>query len=182
MLAVGLVGATVLAVRSPTRGTQARLLLANPHRPWLGVEAWSVSRASHAATAELFGATRHVDDLGDAFRHAYGSALLTDRAIGRWGMSPERAEQLVRAAGRAHELDGVENPLGAISAMMDLHNNDLGIVLGSGAGRGWSRAGSNTALKTAVLDAMRGGRALVADDGQLVQTTRAMVNAATAAS
>lgn len=73
-------------------------------------------RVADAETVRRFGASSG-DDASDAFRHAYGSALLS-RALG-----PHAA----KAVTDAHEMT-IDNPPN--SRYMDLYNNSVGIGIG----------------------------------------------------
>lgn len=142
----------------------ATVVLSNPHRPWLAKFARIAHNDAMAAQMQLFGsASGHIDDEVDAFRHAYASGLLKLRMMRDNGLTERAASKLVKKIGRAHELDGLDNP-SALSALMDLFNNDAGIRL-LGSGRTTNGAWiAEPALRTMVLDDLRSGGLRVLKD------------------
>jgi hypothetical protein len=115
------------------------------------------------AQKHLFRGTglRGVDDAADAFRHTYGSALITERLIAEHEMSPEDASALVRSAGVANEddsqLDGHHRD---VAREMDTFNNDVGIALGMTAAE---HDFTDMKLRRAVLSAIRSGETEIVD-------------------
>ncbi len=148
---------------------QALFVLARLDRPWLARVGYAVYDDAKAREQQHFGRGDHLDDDGDAFRHAWAAALMALRAMRDHGMSRPDAARLVIGLGDAHERDGADNA--ALSAQMDRVNNRRGVELvGSGrAGAGWI---SEFELEQHVLDAVRGGRLarVAADGGSLVAT------------
>ncbi|MCW2925444.1 MAG: hypothetical protein JWM98_2848 [Thermoleophilia bacterium] len=147
---------------------QVGFVLANAGRPWATTEGLRVSKAAIAETNELFGATPHVDDAGDAFRHAYAAGTLKLAYMAGHGASAELADRLVTKLGEAHERDGTGGT--ELSHLMDEHNNVAGLAAvgdartGSGA---WMQPGD---VRGSILDALRGG-ALVKLSGDALAPT-----------
>lgn len=151
---------------------QVLVVLTNPQRPWLARTARIVHADAMQAQKLLYGSTAgHIDDAADAFRHAYAAGLLKLRLMRDHGMADADAARLVTRIGRAHELDGVDNP-NALSAAMDLLNNAAGIrITGDGhvSGDSWI---TDVSLRARVRAALSSGslRQLAADGRRLVAT------------
>lgn len=157
------------ALRAAMGPHQTAFALRNLHRPWLVPDALATSRMAHARTSAHFGAVSHVDDVGDAFRHAYASGHLTLRLARDRGLPLRTAGRLVRQAGHAHELDGAFNPQ-KLSSEMDRFNNAVGIQLASL--RPGGRWADEAELESRVVNAIRSGELRVLDGaGQLVPTS-----------
>lgn len=74
------------------------------------------------------------DNGPDAFRHTGGSALISYRLMRNGGASSERAAELLRSVGNAHERDSflhLYDPIHArMSSIQDVTNNDVGSAIG----------------------------------------------------
>jgi len=164
-----LVGEGLGALR---RGTLVDRLRQNRHVLGFAITELHHPRRLHAALGayrdgvarqDALFVRQRVDDITDAMRHAGTSALVVDRLVER-GTRPSIAERFMRRLGTAHERDsdltGVHR---ASSQAMDLHNNDLGIAIGSSHPRLPDRTGREQALEGAVLRALAEGRGLVLD-------------------
>lgn len=144
------------------------VLLSNPTKPWIYGEATGAFDDASAAEAQLFGPERHIDDSVDAFRHAYGSALLALRMMEHHGMNAADAAQLTTDIGNAHEADGT--PESALAHQMDESNNESGLSLlgdGKNADGSWM---TDDQLRDRILQAMRSGGLVRIDDTRLVPT------------
>lgn len=117
-------------------------LLLHPHH--IGTISDDADAALAAARRNYPGAGQH-NGLGDAFRHAYWSALLA-RDIGA---------DNARAFTTAHEGFS-DNP--APERAMDLHNNGVGIAIAAEAGPG----ATDAQLESRVRAAIASGRLMTA--------------------
>jgi len=102
------------------------------------------------------------DDGADAFRHTFAATKLTYQ-LERDGMSADDAESFVRAAGLAHENDSMLSGTHYENARaMDVHNNDVGIALGSSeAAASGGEPVDDSKLARDVLAAIASGQAVV---------------------
>lgn len=152
-----------LAARGVQDPHQGWFVVSNLHRPWLAEVGYGVLDDAKAAERGRYGASDHLDDDADAFRHAYAAALMTVRAMRDHGATQAEAARLVTGLGDAHERDGVDN--GAHASEMDRHNNRVGVELvGDGRqGAGWV---TEAQVEQLVVDALEAGRLQrLADDG-----------------
>lgn len=150
---------------------QVLFALSNLHRPWVLTEGVQAGKAAIAESRSLFGAGQHIDDAGDAFRHAYGAGRLKLEYMRDHGASAELSDRLITRLGDAHEADGWHNPLGQLSSAMDKHNNAAGMAA---IGTGRTATGewmTNEQARSAILDAMRGGKLVrIVDSSRIVPT------------
>lgn len=129
---------------------------AHPQRVMRGADAYSGA----VATARRVFANPRPEDVTDAFRHTYASALMTQR-IHAGGTPLDTTLRFVRRLGQAHERDSGLTGLAATQAThMDLHNNELGMRIAAAAAPGTTEP----QLLRSVLDAIGDGRALVRRD------------------
>lgn len=153
---------------------QTAFVIRNFDKPWLYKESQRASAAAHALVNDTFGVGSHIDDAGDAVRHAFASAYLKVNVMRDHGLTQARAAKLVHNAGVAHELDGADNPH-ALSRIMDLANNGVGVEL-VGDGR-LPAAGADSWLDAAqirdrVLSTLRtGGLQRIGDNNTLIPTS-----------
>jgi len=109
------------------------------------------------------------DNGPDAYRHAFGSALIAYRLIVERGMAPEEAAAFMREMGVAHEDDSfLRGAHYTGSRTMDLHNNEAGMAVAlaqarDGAVRAQPPAEQEWILSEAILTAIRGGAMVVLD-------------------
>lgn len=150
-------------------------VLANATRPWATVEGLHARDAAIAETGELFGRGPHVDDAGDAFRHAYAAGTLKLAYMARHGANVELADRLVTRLGEAHERDGAGAT--AASHAMDEHNNVVGLTAVGDARTATGAWMQPADVRTSILDALRGGLLLKLDGDALVATGPADVPA-----
>ncbi|MBC7460428.1 MAG: hypothetical protein H7287_03610 [Thermoleophilia bacterium] len=129
---------------------------AHPARIMRGADAYS---SAVTTSRRVFTETRP-EDITDAFRHTYASALMTQR-VHAGGTPPDTTLRFVRRLGQAHERDSGLTGLAATQAThMDLHNNELGMRIAAAAG---PRVTEPQLLRS-VLGALADGRALVRRD------------------
>ncbi len=102
------------------------------------------------------------DDVADAFRHTYGSALITFRLMQDVGMSPERASAFTLEVGEAHENDSrLAGAHYEYARQMDEHNNVVGVRIATEL---HARGASEADVQGAVYDAIRRGESVAMDD------------------
>lgn len=143
------------------RLSQIGFVLRHPTKPWLGPTTLAAAGDARDAQHRHYGSHDPRDGAPDAFRHAYGAALLALRMMREHGLEEAEARRLAHEAGEAHEADGQDNT--PMAYQMDLANNTAGLeVLGDGhaADGSWI---SEQALQRGVLEAMANGCMLVID-------------------
>lgn len=133
------------------------MLMQHPTRPWIGSLGRRTYADAESVQAAAYGARHTTDDGGDAFRHAYGSAVFALRMMRDHGVSPEDARSIVIAAGHAHELDTwAGNTLAAHA--MDEHNNAVGAKIAEDGRRADGTWLSENDIRSRVVDAVAGGQ------------------------
>lgn len=150
------------------------VVVRHPFEPWIGPLGRRTYNDAERVQEHLFGVHHSTDDGGDAFRHAYASALYALRMMRDHDISPHRARSIVVDAGVAHERDTWARNTPAAHAM-DVHNNAVGVAM---VGDGRSATGSwlsDAQVQERVLDALRSGELVRLRPGQqeLVPTTAA---------
>ena len=138
------------------------------HPKWLKV-GWDAQQTAIKAEHDLFqGGVRKngYDNASDAYRHAYGEALMAYRLITVAGTTVEQAIDLVAKEGIAHEADsqltGLHNQY---SSAMDMHNNAVGTDIGVRAAVSGLKPGPEADHKISddVIDAIKAGKLMVLD-------------------
>ena len=155
--------------------------LVNPARAGWVLTTYRAEADARRHENELFHAGEHhygsklrigYDNGPDAFRHTYGSASIVYRLMRERGASAAEAGAFLQGAGDAHERDSwlhaYDPAHGRYSSEMDVHNNVLGEQLGATLAVEHARAGigveaGEAMLRSAVLDAIGAGRAVVMD-------------------
>lgn len=135
------------------------------HPRWMLI-AFQAERDARLGEAELFFGGRHIgyDNGTDAYRHAYGSALIMYRIMRDGKATPAEALAYSRGGGIAHEQDSfLRGPHYHNSRAMDLINNELGYRIALEQARVGLDAGGDERVRLATLDAIRAGRAIVLD-------------------
>jgi hypothetical protein len=138
------------------------------HPKWLKVS-WDAQHDAIRSEHELFqGGTKKngYDNGSDAYRHAYGDALMAYRLITVGGASIEQSIKLVAKEGIAHEADskltGLHNQY---SSAMDMFNNAVGTDIGVRAAASGLQPGpdADSTISAQVIDAIRDGKLVVLD-------------------
>ncbi|MCW2928333.1 MAG: hypothetical protein JWM86_2301 [Thermoleophilia bacterium] len=138
------------------------------HPSWVKVS-YAAQMDAIQAEHDLFQGGRDkqgYDNGSDAYRHAYGEALMSYRLITVAGTTVEQAIDLVAKEGIAHEADskltGLHNQY---SSAMDMHNNAVGTDIGVRAAISGLQPGpaADTVISDQVLDAIRAGKLMVLD-------------------
>jgi hypothetical protein len=138
------------------------------HPNWVKV-AWRAQQDAIASEHQLFqGGTKKngYDNASDAYRHAYGEALMSFRLITVAHTTVEQAIGLTAKEGLAHEADskltGLHNQY---SSGMDMFNNAVGTDIGVRAAVAGMQPGpaADAALSSQVIDAIKGGKLVVLD-------------------
>lgn len=138
------------------------------HPSWLKV-GWKAQQDAIRSEHDIFqGGTRKngYDNASDAYRHAYGEALMAFRLITVAHTTVEDAIRMVAKEGIAHEADsqltGLHNQY---SSAMDMHNNAVGTDIGVRAAVGGLQPGpeADATLSTQVIDAIKAGTLLILD-------------------
>lgn len=138
------------------------------HPTWLKVSIQAQQDAIRSEH-ELFqgGTTKNgYDNASDAYRHAYGEALMAYRLITVAHTSIEQAIGLVAKEGIAHEADsqltGLHNQY---SSAMDMYNNAVGTDIGVRAATSGLQPGpaADAKISDQVIDAIRTGKLMVLD-------------------
>jgi hypothetical protein len=138
------------------------------HPTWLKV-GWRAQQDAIRSEHELFqGGTKKngYDNASDAYRHAYGEALMSFRLITVAHTTVEQAIDLVSKEGLAHEADSQLTGLhDQYSSAMDMHNNAVGTDIGVRAAVSGLEPGpaADAKISGQVLDAIRGGKLMVLD-------------------
>ena len=142
---------------------QLYVLARHPLHPMLGVAALRAASEAVRARGEAYGKSTIPDAGDDAFRHAYGSALLATRLM-RSGTRNTTAARMTLEIGMAHEDDATRDPAN-LPRRMDLHNDEIGVEL---AGNGRDSFGhwlDGAQLQARVYAAMASGQLNVIEHG-----------------
>ena len=150
------------------------MVVRHPTQPWIGPLGRRTFDDAERVQERLYHVHHATDDGGDAFRHAYASALFAVRMMRDHHVSADQARSIVIEAGDAHELDTWGSNTPAAHAM-DLHNNAAGADL-AGDGRGSDGAWlTDSQVQDRVLEALSRGVLvrLQPGSGELVPTSSA---------
>lgn len=150
------------------------MLMQHPTRPWIGSLGRKTYADAETAQASAYGARHTTDDGGDAFRHAYGSALFAVRMMRDHGLSPASARSIVIDAGRAHERDTWAGNTAAAHAM-DEFNNAVGAQAAGDGHRSDGTWMTEADVRREVFDRLESGdlRRLAAGTQTLIPTSAA---------
>jgi hypothetical protein len=138
------------------------------HPNWVKV-GWAAQQDAIKAEHDLFqGGTKKngYDNGSDAYRHAYGEALMAFRLITVAGTTVEQAIDLVAKEGIAHEADsqltGLHNQY---SSAMDMHNIAVGSDIGVRAAVSGLKPSpeADKTISDRVIGAIKDGKLLVLD-------------------